>query len=297
MEQTPDPVDKLLEDLSLRLSKVDLAPPPGPRSSLGKGPRPAARDRPAAKKPTALRFPAAAFVLVLGAALAAVLWLVRHPKPAATVSIPYPASRPASLAVKDGQYVSFDRSSKELVRLDSDGSRVVERQAFPSPAAALSINKSCLWSVDAVNRKIYRHHPDSCSILETFESPGLEPSAIFSDGDILWTADRAARRVYRHAKVDRLPVLSSNPIADEDPVDLARVGEHLWVLDGDSSRVSRYRIDKPFRPAGNASLQDFLPAGSVPVGFALEGRWLWVMTRNPSSLHRIPANALRFSSH
>jgi hypothetical protein len=216
--------------------------------------------------------------------------------PVKTKSIPYPAVDPVSLALKDGQYVSFDRSSGQLVRLNSNGGRIIDRQAFPNPdAAALGIAKSCLWSVDPVSRKIYRHHPDSCVIVESFKSPGPEPSAVYNDGESLWTADRATRKVYRHAIADGLPVVQSSPILEEDPIDLLRVEDRLWVLDGAAGRISRYRIAASLEPEGGVSLRDYLPAGSVPVGFAAEGRWLWVMTRSPSSMHRISLRSLDFS--
>ncbi|MBI5243720.1 MAG: hypothetical protein HY922_08570 [Elusimicrobia bacterium] len=331
MEQKPDTLRKILEEYGSRLDGLDVALPPVPGHGAGaprrRFPRPAdarayggRRPPPAAEAPRPAREESAwkafadavrsgrshrylaaaaacAVLLAAGISIHRSMPLMRKffSRPAKTKSIPFPASEPVSLALKNGQYISFDKQSGQLVRLDTNGPRLIARQDFPNPAAAaLSFNGTCIWSVDPAHRKIYRHHSQTCAILEAYPSPGEEPSAVYWDGENLWTADRRSHKVYRHALSDGLPVLSESPVLDEEPVGLYRMGERLWVLDAAWRRIRRYRIAAPLEPDGWAPLGNFLPKGSSIAGLAVEGRWVWIMTRSPSALHRVAMRSIEF---
>lgn len=210
-------------------------------------------------------------------------------------SIPFPAGRPAGLAVRGGIFLSVDVDAGKLVILDPGNAKLTSRIPFPNPSVdGLAVGEGDLWSTDSSGGWIYRHDPLTCEVKAKFRGPGGHPAALHWDGEALWTADGEAGRIYRHKPGNGMKVVFSAKTRGEHPSAIARVGDFLWVAGADMHTITRYRIGEDLKPYGTARLADLARLKGRVVGLSVEDRWVWIMTDSQPALHRIPREKLRF---
>lgn len=212
-----------------------------------------------------------------------------------TLSLSFPSGRAAGLAIHKGAYLTLDPGAGELAILDPGGRIAVRKLAFPVPSAtALSAGEDGLWSIDPASGWIRRHDPETFAAVEKHPAPGRGAEGLLRDGGDLWIADRASSTLFRYAVSEGIRAVSRTPIRPIGHVGgLARAGDKLWLLDADSRTIRRYRING-LSEDGEADLGGALPPDGTIVGLALEGRWVWVMTDSPPTLHRLSAARVRF---
>jgi hypothetical protein len=209
------------------------------------------------------------------------------------------ADLPGGLIVGGSEIIFIERDDHMLVSLNSSREPVRIDTPFPNLSPS-SIAESIygIWSVDSESRKIRLHRHDTMIVRQSFDAPGDMPHGLHWDGQHLWTTDvskDAARRVYRHSfDTTRLAVLASFSVKEKNPIAVHRDRSMLWVLDGTTLRVGRYRIGSSLQYLGSADLGSLIPEGKRVTGFAADIDSVWVLTQNPSRLHRIDKRRLSF---
>lgn len=197
------------------------------------------------------------------------------------------AAHPVGLARYNNRWLSVDWMDGRIFELDpAKGLKFL--QTFPnSLTTGLSAGNNCLWSTDAFHHRFYKHDPGTFAILASFPTPGPAPSAVYWDGSSLWLADRKTRLVYKYSHIQRDATAPARyQLLEAEPAGLWRTDDLLWVLDQAGKTIRRYRLDKELIPVDTLDISGWLPEKTQPVGLALAGPEIWILTENPSFLYK-----------
>jgi len=195
------------------------------------------------------------------------------------------AAHPVGLARYDNRWLSVDWMDGRIFELNpADGLKFL--QAFPNSfTTGISAGDNCLWSTDAFNRRCYKHDPKTFAVLASFPTPGPSPSAVYWDGASLWLADKKTRRVYKYLNLHGNGTsLIYYQLLETEPVGIWRTNDLLWALDRAKKTIRRYRVDKELKPVDTLDISGWLPEKAQPVGLALTGSEIWILTETPSFL-------------
>lgn len=205
------------------------------------------------------------------------------------------AAHPVGLAGYDNRWLSVDWMDGRIFELNpAVGLKFL--QAFPNSfTTGLSAGNSCLWSTDAFNRRCYKHDPRTFAVLASFPTPGPSPSAVYWDGASLWLTDKETRRAYKYLNIQGdATALIHYQLLEAEPVGLWRRDDLLWVLDRAGKSVRRYRVDKELIPVDMLDISGWLTGKARPVGLALSGSEIWILTENPGLLYILDLNQVKW---
>ncbi|HAH31423.1 MAG TPA: hypothetical protein DCL44_03810 [Elusimicrobia bacterium] len=197
------------------------------------------------------------------------------------------AAHPVGLVYYGNRWLSVDWMDGRIFELNpADGLKFP--QAFPnSLTTGLSAGDNCLWSTDSFNHRCYKHDPKTFAVLASFPTPGPSPSAVYWDGSSLWLADKKTRRLYKYLNIQGdATALIHYQLLETDPVSLWRKDDLLWVLDREGKSIRRYRVDKELTPVDTLDISGWLAEKALPVGLALTGSEVWILTETPSFLYK-----------
>lgn len=210
-----------------------------------------------------------------------------------------PAAHQVGLAYHNGRWLSVDWAESRIFEF-KPGSGLTFLRNFPNSfTTGLSAGAGSLWSIDAFNRRCYRHDPESFAIRASFTTPGPSPSAVHWDGDSLWLADKQTRRAYKYLNIRGSAItLVQYQLLEKEPVGLWRTDKLLWVLDRAAKTVRRYRVegDKGLVPEDTLQLSGWLPDKTRPAGMALTGPEVWILTESPCMIYRFALSRIDWKS-
>lgn len=305
-------LQRLLEDARLRIAAVRLdapeldivPPPPGPEPGApAQGPvsEPGTAEplppRPVGAKAPARRWRRAellAAAVAAACAAAAALSYRGAGLPALTRSTPVPMAAAVGLALQGGLLHTVDSSRQLLVSLALDG-RIAGIVRLEEPGACgLAADSGGFWTSSAGGRISFRSAEPGLPVRRVYANPGRSPRAMAFDGLLLWVSDPVVESVYQYAPRTDLNALRELPLLGLKPAALHREGELLWVLDGPTRVLRRYKIGPLPSPVDEVSLGGYFDAQAQFAGMAVGGESLWILTQSPAVLRRFALRRLRW---
>lgn len=205
---------------------------------------------------------------------------------------PLPLAGAAALAEEGGQLHALDPKRGLLItlKLESGAPVISMIRKLPNPSATgLAAGSGVLWTAES--RGILRRHaPDKeLSVTLTFANPESSLSALFWDGRSLWAADSRTETLFEFTPGNSLLPAGQYTLAGLAPAGLSVSGRVLWVLDGPSKKIQRFRLGGVLSTDGSADLTPWLKSGSRAAGFIVSDEWVWILSENPAGLHRLDA--------
>jgi hypothetical protein len=205
---------------------------------------------------------------------------------------PLPALHTAGAFLYSGQLYVVDWVRKALV-IHSVARGLPVKSIESAPNAFLTglvMTDRNLWTADGFNGKILRHSlsPEH-DVVNEYPAPGKKPVGLSLDNGSLWTADAESHVLYRLQGNDPEEVTDqfAIPEGDGDVTALQVKDGRAWILDGKSREVRLYRIQPVLKSLGSLDLDSYIK-GARPTGIVVEGKWIDVVTEQPSLFVRIP---------
>lgn len=290
---SPPPAPAHVEEIH-----APVEPPPPPH--LPAPPKtPAPRVTPSAP---AARVPSPVWigVILLSAVLAGLLVWRRAPKSGDGIhaAFPLPPGRKTGLVLNGGTLATIDVQNQSLTALAPDDGRIVSQQKFPNPSlSGLAWGHGSYWSSDTETSFVFRHRPEApFALLQGTPLPGHAVSVLFDDGDDLWVGDARSDTIYRYKVAGaELNLRTQYSLPGVAVAGLYYSGETLWVLDSLTRKVRRYRIGEEAVPLDSFDLGHWLSLDSEASAFAVDPSFFYLLTENPSTLHRFDLKRIAWS--
>ncbi|MBI4425336.1 MAG: hypothetical protein HY554_16525 [Elusimicrobia bacterium] len=278
-----------LTELRLEIPELEVVPPPD---------SPPARSPPAVKAEAPPRWRRADLLLgSLGLLLAAWVGLLWSGASGARPrrSFPLPMGAAIGPVVRDGTLLVLDPARQLLLTLGRQG-QVQGVARFDGPAiAGLAATEDGFWSTASGGRIASHERGEGFPARKVYRNPHRTPRAVAWDGATLWVSDPVAQSVYQFAPKDSLLPLREVPLAGLKPAGLHRSEDLLWVLDGPTRTVYRYRVGPMPTLVDQLPLGAWLDPQARVSGMAVAGDALWLLTEPPVTLHRFDVKELRWT--
>ncbi|MFN3967198.1 MAG: tetratricopeptide repeat protein, partial [Endomicrobiia bacterium] len=154
---------------------------------------------------------------------------------------------------------------------------------------SLSADKNFLWSCDAWSKKINKHiYDEKLSVIESYSTPGNNPSAICWDGKNLWSSDIDTNRIYRHnmSSPEIKPDLNFKSACSR-PIGFFYDSGYYWSVDGDKQIIYKHNSDM------NVVKKYQLDFGERKVsGVLIDKKYIWITFEGESQIVRYPKKIL-----
>lgn len=217
---------------------------------------------------------------------------------------PLPVSRCSGLLLNDGRLFFVDSDKKVLLSVAPGSSQPQMEGKFSNPVlGGLAWADGRFWSTDPGKSAIYQHGVDAgYSIRRVYDQPKRHPSAIFSDGEYIWVADLQTEDVTQYLLARSLTGASLTPLGPlrlpgVRPAAILVGDGKLWVLDGATHKIFRYKIEGSRAVAVDWSdLSRWLPLSRGLAGMAWDGRNVWIAQDAPAALQRFEPRHLDWKS-
>ncbi|MBI5201824.1 MAG: hypothetical protein HY925_09590 [Elusimicrobia bacterium] len=281
-------LDKLLEETRhrIRALSVDvpeleaIPPPPPPKSSGPSTPFHWTRGR-------ALAASAA------GAAIAYGVLSFAGVRPSPLVkSAPLAMDRAVGLVLRGDALLSLDPSRELLVTVGPGGEALGVARLVEPDATGLAGADDGLWTASMGGRIALHNNKPGMPVEKAYAAPGRSPQALAWDGLLLWVSDPVAGSVYEYASRGDLAPIRELPLPGLKPVALHKGRELLWVLDGPTRTLRRYRVGPLPVAVDELALGPYLDPQARVAALAVGEDSMWVITQTPVLLHRFTLSRL-----
>lgn len=198
------------------------------------------------------------------------------------------------LIVTPNALQSANWMTQKIININSNNGTVIKQQNFPSPfMAGFTINNLGYFSSDPIAGEIHLHDQTDFKIKRSYISPIGNPAMLYGDDETLWLTDQDQGKIYQYKVGKDLSLMAEYRIAAKRPMGLQRVGKRLFLLDGASKEIQEYQIEQErLRLTASYKLEPALLPQGTPVGFAIEKPYCWIITKDPSALHKIPISLI-----
>lgn len=287
-------LEKLLAETRRKIAGVRLDVPeldavaPAPRPAHGEKREQAAQRR---------RLRRAEWLLIL-LALALLGWLgllvsgIGLPSAHRQVQLPMPSA--VGLTHFQGRLYTLDPARQLLVTLSLDG-QVQSVTRFDEPdATGIAVSPDGIWTSSKGGRITLRSAELPHPVLKSFANPARTPYGVTWDGILLWVSDPQLESVYQYVPRQELVPVRELPLPGLKAADIFRGYQFLWILDGPTRSIHRFRVGPMPRPVDQLQLGSWLAPHAKVVSMAVDDDTLWVLTEPPVTLHAFPRNRLRW---
>ena len=150
--------------------------------------------------------------------------------------IHFPNEMPVSIAISQDALWTVDASGTIVRRLKDLNLTPVERYLSAPGTTAITYDGLYLWTYDSISKRLHKRLPDShLTEIASYPYPGIQATALFSDGKNLWSLDGSNREILLHNLERPDEVLSKIPLPEYStgqytPTGLGFDGKDFWTV-------------------------------------------------------------------
>lgn len=200
---------------------------------------------------------------------------------------PVASPRVAGLAIMQNRLIAADPERQLLLLINGDDGEISTVQKLANAAlSGLASSSDHLWSATKTG-EVFEHNfdPDH-SVRQEYDAQLRQGGPLYWDGQSLWICDFGSNSIRQYSVGDTLTLTKEFLVPGVTPAGLHVSNGQLWLIDGPSRKLMRYRVAAMLEPIDSLDLTRWLGPGAQPAGLAVNESTLWVVTDSPAVLHR-----------